>query len=147
MPAASIASFDDVLREIAALEQAPPATPRGWSVFKALSHCAQSIECSMHGYPRLKPAILRKTVGKIVARRFLARGRMSHDCTAPLPGAPDIADEGPAADGIARLRAAIDAFRRFDGELQPHLVFDRLDKTDYERIHALHVADHLATFA
>jgi hypothetical protein len=138
-----VQSFDDVLRELDRLEQSLPAPTTGWSLFKTLSHCAQSIEYSVHGYPRLKPAVLRKTVGKLVARRFLAQGRMRHDCAAPIPGAPPLEDQGDTPAAIARLRAAIDTFRRHEGELAPHLVFDRLPRPDYERIHALHIADHL----
>lgn len=136
-------TFDDVLVELETLSACTaPSTLRGWPIPKVLVHCAQSIDASIDGYPKMKPALLRKTIGRLVARRFLAKGSFSHDIESPIPGAPEISEDDLAA-AIAALRASIQRYRDHDGPLAPHFIFDALDKSAYERIHAMHIADHL----
>jgi hypothetical protein len=114
-----------------------------WTLAQAMAHCADSIEASLTGYPRLKPAIVRWTIGPLVKRRFLARGAMRHDRAAPLPGGAAPSD-GPAAAAIDRLRTAIAAFERHGGALAPHPVYGACAKAEYDALHAMHIADHLA---
>ena len=127
-----------------ALERASSPTPRtAWSISKTLLHCAQSIDASIHGYPAMKPALLRKTVGRVVVWRFLRKGQMNHNKEQPVPGAADIPDDDDPGSAMAALRESIDNFLGHDGPLAPHFVFDLLTKDEYERIHAMHLADHL----
>ena len=132
-------SFDEVLRELG-LPQAREAAGEG----SVLAHCAESIECSLAGYPHLKPAWFRATIGRIVKRRFLARRAMRHDTRAGLPGMPPIGDDVAAAAGADRLRRAIRSFRSHQGPLATHPVFGNCSKAEYEQLHAMHVANHLA---
>jgi hypothetical protein len=127
--------FDDVLAAIDG--DLPPSA--AWD----LLHCAQSIEYALSGYPKLKPALIRGTIGKLVKRRFLSRGAMSHDTTAPVAGAPDL-DRSIALDAArTRLRAAIAAFRAHTSDYAPHLVYGRCTRDEYEQLQSMHVADHL----
>ena len=87
---------------------------------------------------------MRGRAGRIALRRFLARGVMSHDRAGPIPGAPPLPGEASPAEGIARLRAAIASFRAHAGVFHPHLAFGALTRDEYERVHAMHVADHLS---
>ena len=136
-------NFDDVLVELDTLSScAEPSPLRGWPIPKVLVHCAQSIDASIDGYPKMKPALLRKTIGRLVARRFLAKGSFSHDIESPIPGGPEISESDLVA-AVATLRTSIQRFRDNQGPLAPHFVFDALDKDAYERIHAMHIADHL----
>lgn len=121
-----------------------PRSNTSWSIYKTLMHCAQSIDASRLGYPKLKPALVRKTIGKLVLRRFFANGAMSHDKQSPVPGADDIAADGALGDALAVLERSIEAFLAHQGPLEPHFVFDVLSKDDYERLHAMHLADHLS---
>ncbi len=116
----------------------------GWSLPRVLLHCKQSIDASIDGYPKLKPAFVRATIGRLVARRFLQKGEMRHDLRSPIPGAPELADEGDADAARALLVASIERFEAHTGELAPHFVFGKLDKAAYERLHAMHIADHLS---
>jgi hypothetical protein len=138
MPRLQLSSFDDVL---AALDgqhlRLPPSAGRG------LAHCAQGIECSLRGYPRKKPAIFRATVGKLAKRVFLRRGWMRHDTAADLPGCEPVGQDVTIDAGLRRLRAAIAAFRTYEGPLEPHFAYGACDRAEYERIHAMHIADHL----
>ena len=40
-------------------------------------HCARSIEYAVQGYPKMKPAFVRATIGKLVLGRFLKSGFMT----------------------------------------------------------------------
>ena len=136
-----LASLRDADALIARLDH--HATPGGpWTLAQTLHHCAESIESSLTGYPRLKPAIVRATIGALVKRRFLGRGAMRHNLAAPLPGGPPPTD-GPPDEAVARLRRAIDAFARHDGPLAPHPVYGACTKAEYDALHAMHIADHL----
>lgn len=137
-----LTSFDEVLAALA--RRAPGDAPGAGA---ALSHCAESIECSLAGYPKLKPAFVRATIGRLVKRRFLAAGAMKHDTRAGLPGLPPISGDVPEPTGVAGLERAIEAFRRHNGPLMPHPVFGACSKAEYERLHAMHVADHLRALA
>ncbi len=130
------ASFADVRAALDRLDLG--ATPAGAA--RALAHCAQSIELSQTGYPRLKPWLFRATVGRLAKRTFLRRGFMAHDTGAAIAGADDVGDV-PVGEAIARLRQAIDRFAG-GGEPQPHLAYGPCTRAEYERLHAMHIANH-----
>ncbi len=133
-------SFDDV---IAAIGGDLPVATSPWTTSQHLVHCAQSIEYTISGYPQMKPAVVRATIGKLVKRRFLARGEMSHDTAAPVAGAPALDATVPVASAKVRLRVAIAAFHAHGGPFAPHLVYGRCSRDEYERLQCMHVADHL----
>jgi hypothetical protein len=143
----AIASLADVRSLLGEWRDAPARAASGaWSPAQVLEHCAQSIDCSLHGFPVLKSAFVRGFVGPLVLRRFLAKGRMTHDHAAQIPGLePPV--ERPWADAVARLLASIAAFEAWTGATAPHVVFGRVEKDRYARYHALHIADHFADFA
>jgi hypothetical protein len=115
-----------------------------WSFYKILLHCAQTIEYSMKGYPELKPKILQLTIGKIAVNKFLKQGFMKHNLTTPVPGSPEISDNGDEKIAIEALISIIDKFIKYDAELYPHLLFGNLSKYKYDNYFAMHIADHLS---
>ena len=129
-------SFDDVLKRLDGLADRPGL---GW----ALAHCAQSLELSVTGFPTQKPAWFQKTIGAFVLGRFIKKGAMSHDTAAPIPGAPDVDRQTTTAAGTQRLKDAIALFRAHPGPLRPHVVYGPVDRARYERVHAMHIANHL----
>lgn len=142
-----LSTLEEALRELDRLAAASTLDSSAvWTWPQTLVHCAQSIEYSLHGFPELKPAVFRGTVGPAAFAVFEWRGRMSHNRTEPIPGAPSLAPEADAAGAAARLRQAIADFRAAPGPLQPHFAYGALDKPDYERAHALHLADHFSAF-
>ena len=142
--------LEDALREVERLQAAAPralepATAWGWP--QTLAHCAQSIEFSVHGFPRPKSALFQNTAGAAAFRVFAWRGRMRHSLTEPIPGAPPLDAPAPdAAAALARLRAAVQVFAAHTGPLQPHFAYGELSKAQYEQAHAMHLADHLSAF-
>ncbi|WP_063934781.1 DUF1569 domain-containing protein [Archangium violaceum] len=137
-------TWEQVRTELDALERSEGASvPGPWTLPQVLVHCAQSIDCSLDGYPRLRPALFRATIGRIAKRKFLSQGFMSHGLDAAIPGAPALEDAG-LAPALARLRQAITRFETADASaLKPHLAYGPCDKREYEALHAMHLADHL----
>ena len=137
----SFAAMDEALKE---LERSPSARlGGGWTVPQMLAHCAQSIDYSVKGYPVARSALFRKTIGPLALRRFLSKGEMSHDLEGAIPGAPPLQD-GTLQEGVARLRAAIAGFQAHRGELAPHFAYGPVTREQYEKVHAMHLANHLS---
>jgi hypothetical protein len=144
--APSTTTLAEALARIEAVAEHGIEASEGWPLPRVIEHCAQSIEFSMDGFPALKPRLLRATIGRLVARRFIARGALRHDLGAPIPSAPPL-EETRVEAALARLREAIDRFERRPEPLSPHFIFGELSKSQYEQLHALHIVDHLRAFA
>ncbi|MBP6900654.1 MAG: DUF1569 domain-containing protein [Burkholderiaceae bacterium] len=150
-PALLLGSLDQAEAALARLgtlaaEAAPPGAD--WSHHRGatLAHLAQSIEYSMQGFPQPKPLLFQRTLGAAAFAVFSARGHMSHDLSAPIPGATALDAALPLDAGLQRLRQAIGAFRGWTGPLQPHFAYGTLDRAAYERAHAMHIAEHLGAW-
>ncbi|HND13265.1 MAG TPA: DUF1569 domain-containing protein [Pseudomonadota bacterium] len=132
-------SFSEVLVQ---LDRIAPATGLG----AALAHCAQSIEYSLTGFPTQRGLLVRTLIGPLLLRKYLRQGFLSHDVKAPIPGAPPLSPDLAFTDGAERLRRAISEFRSHRGILAPHFAFGKVSREDYEKLHAMHLADHLRSF-
>ncbi len=132
-------SFEEALAQ---LERIQPVPKLG----AALAHCAQSIEYSLTGFPTQRGLVVRKLIGPLLLRKYLQKGFLTHDTEAPIPGAPEVSADLSFSDGIERLRAAIAQFRSHSGILAPHFAFGKVSREDYEKLHAMHLADHLRLF-
>ena len=141
---ATVQTFADWPVALRALDRLGPDWHNGsdWDLARVLHHLAQSIEFSLRGFPELRSAAFRATVGPAAFAWFDLRGRMQHGLTEPIPGAPALANGQPLVPAIQRLRAAVQAFEAHDGALQPHFAYGALDKAAYRRAHLMHLADH-----
>lgn len=117
-----------------------------WNLSQVLQHLAQSIEFSMQGFPALKGAWFRSTLGSAAFAVFNARGAMSHDLSEPIPGAPALDGSQVLKLSVQRLLDAMEAFAAFQGELRPHFAYGSLSKAQYERAHLMHLANHWTQF-
>lgn len=145
--ALSFTRLGDAMAEVERLAAAATRTSAtGWNWASTLVHCAQSIEYSMSGYPLSRSRVFQATAGSAAFLVFEARGRMHHDLTEPIPGAPAIDAATPETEALERLRRAAAAFTAWSGALQPHFAYGALDKARYEAAHAMHVANHLSFF-
>jgi hypothetical protein len=113
-----------------------------WNLPQVVQHLAQSIEFSMQGYPALKGAWFRASVGSAAFAVFNARGAMSHSLDEPIPGAPALDAAQALRVSVQRLLDAMDAFAGFSGTLRPHFAYGELSKPQYERAHLMHLANH-----
>ncbi len=121
-----------------------PKTVQGnaWNLSQVLQHLSQSIEFSMQGFPALKGAWFRSSIGSAAFAVFNARGTMSHDLAEPIPGAPALDASQALRASVNRLLEAMDAFAKFNGTLRPHFAYGELTKPQYERAHLMHLANH-----
>ena len=123
------------------------ATPNNsWSVGKTLLHCAQSIDCSIDGFPEQKGKLFQLTLGTLAFNMFKGKGKMSHSLESGIPGIEDPANSTENWLALDKLIAAIDRFTSHEGELQPHFAYGSLSKEDFNLAHAMHIANHVNNF-
>lgn len=139
-------TLDAARAEVLRLSSQPRHSDTPWTWAQTLTHAAQSIEYSMHGFPLNKPRWFQRTIGRWVFNRFARKGRMSHGLTAAIPGAPALDRATPDAVALQRLLTAIDAFLHWPGTLQPNFAYGPLSHAEFEQAHAMHLADHLSHF-
>ncbi|MDE2049049.1 MAG: DUF1569 domain-containing protein [Betaproteobacteria bacterium] len=141
--APAVQSLDEALRWVGQVEQSAAAHTRaGWPLAAVIEHLAQSIEFSLSGFPQARSALFQHTLGAGAFAVFKWRGRMHHDLTQPIPGAPALTLPGDLARSTQRLRAAITRFDAHSGPLMPHFAYGPLSKGDYAIAHTLHIANH-----
>lgn len=139
MPAPrQLTSFEALLTEV---REVATEAPTGFGA--AMAHCAQSIECSLDGYPKPAAWPVRVVIGPMLLKRFLGQGFMRHDTQAPVPGVPPPSPGLSTQEGVERLAAAIARFQAHTGPLAPHFAYGAVSKATYERVHVMHVANHL----
>ncbi len=139
------ASLEEAQKGIENLEEKDVPKVEGWTPYHTLVHCAQTIAFSMEGYPEMKPAIIRGTIGKLALHVFLKKGAMRHNLTADVPGLAWKEQEGTFQEGKKILGQSISDFLQYKGELKPHLLFGNMSFSEYNRYFAMHLTDHLSS--
>ncbi len=114
-----------------------------WNLSQTIQHCAQTVRYSVSGYPRLKPALFRATVGALAKRVFLLRGATKHPLAAEIDGAPPLASDLPVSVSAAQLTDAVALFTAHTGVHAPHPAYGRCTHAQFDRLHAMHLAEHL----
>ncbi|MBB1441033.1 DUF1569 domain-containing protein [Shewanella sp. SG41-4] len=117
-----------------------------WNSAEVFTHCAQSVEFSMSGFPEHKSALFKQTVGALAFTAFATKGAMSHDLSEPIPAAPELDRSVDVNQALARLIHSLDDFQQYQAELAPHFAYGKLNKADYELAHVLHFYNHQQTF-
>lgn len=117
---------------------------KGWSPAEVFNHCAQSIEYAISGYPQLKPAWFRSSVGPMAFSVFAARGAMRHPLDEAIPGAAALDVPATQAQALERLQRAFADFEAYQGALQPHFAYGSLSHGEYAQAHVLHLYNHLS---
>jgi hypothetical protein len=69
---------------------------------------------------------------------------MSHDRNEPIPDATLIEKEGDLQTAFDRVRKSISDFENYGKAYEPHFMYGKLSKSEYEKAHYLHLADHLS---
>lgn len=135
------------MRELDRLAAAPKlSTTAAWTWSQTLTHCAQSIEYSLTGFPQARSELFQRSAGALAFNVFSWRGRMSHDLAEPIPGAPALDANDTNATAMTRLRKAIANFQACTAPFNPHFAYGGLSKSEYELAHAMHLANHLSGF-
>ncbi|MCA9657577.1 MAG: DUF1569 domain-containing protein [Myxococcales bacterium] len=138
-------NVDEAIARLREIAEAPDIQTTGtWSLHQIMEHCRQSVEYSLDGFPKLRPALLRRTIGGWIGRRFLRRERLGHKTSAAIPGAPEVSRDGDGRRSVSGLIAALERFAAAEpAAVKPHFIFGDLSKDEYERLHVLHVFEHL----
>lgn len=136
-------TIDATLREVERLTALGLVSAGAWTAAQVLTHCAQSVEFSLDGFPVSKSALFKSTVGAAAFAVFARRGQMRHALDEPIPGAPELSSNRTLAAAGQRLRDALLRFDRHDGELAAHFAYGALTKSQYAMAHALHWRNHL----
>lgn len=137
-------SLDGAREVLAGLQGKTLQSLRGWSPSEVFNHCAQSIDYSIDGYPGLKPAWFRHTLGPAAFAVFSSRGAMRHPLDEAIPGAAELTEPASQALALQRLQAAFERFAGHRGALQPHFAYGALDHAEYAQAHVLHLYNHLS---
>ena len=131
--------------ELERIERAKELTLSGeWDLYQNLIHCAQSIEYSLTGYPKNRNPLFQQTLGTLVFNKFNKQGYMAHHLNEPIPKAPAIQPKGQLERAFFRVRKAIDDFQRHQGIYKEHFAYGELSKAEYDKAHAMHLADHFS---
>jgi Protein of unknown function (DUF1569) len=138
-----VQSLDEALRWLDRVDASANARTTGaWPLVAVFEHLAQSIEMSVDGFPEPRSALFQNTAGAAAFAFFSWRGRMSHGLDEPIPGAPALTTQGDWRPAGQRLRTAIARFHAHHGALKPHFAYGALNKADFARAHAFHIANH-----
>lgn len=141
-----IHDMENVLSWIEQLEQYNSIqTNNDWKACQHFTHCGQSILCSISGYPKLNSPILRKTIGKLVFNYFAYRGYVKHDINKTTPGLPAM-KQISTSESLQFFKDAVIRFEDFKGPFYPHHFYGKLSKKEFEKVHAMHFANHLESF-
>lgn len=142
-PAPAALELSAAQRLLQQLGGRPLVSLAGWSPAEVFNHCAQSIEYSLDGYPELKPAWFRHSLGSAAFALFSARGAMRHPLAEAIPGAAPLLAPATQEAALARLQRAFARFAEHRGALQPHFAYGDLSRADYAQAHVMHLYDHL----
>jgi hypothetical protein len=135
--------IDFALSKLNKLMKQNPRTTGDWNLYQVFTHCAQSVEYSMLGYPVHKPDIFKNTVGKTAFSLFSSKRKMIHALDEAIPGAPDFSNEGSIAVAFERFKQSLIDFKEYEGALAPHFAYGALTKQQYEMAHVMHFNNHL----
>ena len=113
-----------------------------WSEAQIFNHLAGAFEYSMTAYPFVAPAVIRKTIGRLMFSSMRKKGIMPSG--RPNPSAPKVREEGDAKAALKRLKGVIKTFEAHSGSTAIHPIFDHLNKEEYAHLHAMHMANHLS---
>jgi Protein of unknown function (DUF1569) len=143
---ASLDDLTDTLRRSVTAHRSESqllAPGSAWNLSQTVQHCAQTIDYSVTGYPRLKPRLYRASVGALAKRVFLRRGAMRHPLSAQIDGAPALDPALPPAEAVGLLAEAVRRFTTHTSAHAPHPVYGLCTHEEFAALHRMHLLEHL----
>jgi hypothetical protein len=138
--ALTFASRDELMPDVERLLQGHTTVGK-WLLGQICGHLAQSLHDTI-GFPVRAPWLVRKTVGPLLLRWVLRRGRFIEGMKAPPQNQP-----APGVDARAAaeaLRAALTRLAAHTGPLVEHPFGGCVTREVWERFHCVHCAHHLS---
>jgi hypothetical protein len=114
-----------------------------WNSYQIFTHCAQSVEYSMSQFPLHRSSFFKSTIGKLAFSIFSSKGKMTHDLSEPIPGAPSLTSSMDVALALNRLQKSLIDFDKYLGPIAPHFAYGQLTKKEFEMAHVMHLYNHL----
>jgi len=112
-----------------------------WTLGQALDHLAISMNLSIDGAKARVPLPVR-LIAPLFKKRILKRSMSAGFKTfRPYDPRPDVAP----AEGVARMKAAIDRLAE-NPHREPHIIFGRMSREEYDQLHLRHAELHLSFF-
>jgi hypothetical protein len=120
-----------------------PIATGEWNLYQIFTHCAQSVEYSMLGYPKHNSDVFKSTAGTAAFSLFNLKRKMTHALDEAIPGSPQFSDEDNIAYAFERFKKSMIDFKNYDGVLAAHFAYGQLSKLEYEAAHVMHFNNHL----
>lgn len=135
-------NFSDIRQELTNLEKGPVVTTGNWSYFQILEHCRKALEGSMKGIHRKMSWWKMNVKGPLFFRKISRDGFLPTGVVSPLkePVERVEGDEKSALEGLCK---ALNEFEKFEGPFSTHPYLGKLNKKQWVRLHAMHLANHL----
>jgi hypothetical protein len=136
----NFARLDEVMADVDRLLEGHETVGK-WSLGQVCHHLAETIRCSVEGFPTHMPWPIRRAIGPWIYRKIDRDGRMPAGIKAPayLQPSPGL----DARDGAESLREAIRLYQA-NGPIAEHPIFGPFTPSQWERIHCIHCAHHLS---
>jgi hypothetical protein len=137
----TFASLEDIPRDVDRL-LAGHATVGNWTLGQICNHLTTALTGSLDGFAGRVPWLVRKTVGPLILRRILRRGRFPRGVRLPKTFEPQ-----PGCDARAEaeaLRAAVKRLAAHAGPVADHPLAEKVSNEVWERFHRIHCAYHLS---
>ncbi|HET6576295.1 MAG TPA: DUF1569 domain-containing protein [Fimbriiglobus sp.] len=141
-------SLDDVVQDAEALLAKGYDKVGNWSLAQCCGHLANWFRYQMDGFPPapllLRPVfwLVRNTIGRSMARKMLAGGKMKDG----MPTIPQsvVQPGGEDTAAVADLRETIRRWQDHPGPLHPSPLFGGTSKDNWLKGHLIHCAHHLS---
>ncbi|QDU61148.1 hypothetical protein Pan216_20020 [Planctomycetes bacterium Pan216] len=136
-------SFGEIVAEIDRLQEHGYQQVGHWNLGQTCQHLRVVFVGSMADVPIKAPWIVRTFIAPFALRKILKSRRMPEGVKLPHSSlAPkDDVDEGKM---VSRFKKSIETFEKFDGALNDHPFFGKLDKEQWSQIHLIHSTHHLS---
>ena len=113
-----------------------------WTLGQICSHLAVVMECAVNGFPKQMPSLLQKLLRLFFLPSNLRHQQLKMRAPAPPFAVPpeSVSDE----QGVARLQAAVEQFRKPDVRYDRHAAFGELTRDEWKHQQLWHCEHHLS---
>jgi predicted small secreted protein len=135
-------NLNDAVKELKVLNKAKDYKIVGkWTYYQILDHCSADIEGSILGYKRKVPWLFRKFFGPSVLKKILKNGFIP--ARQRYPAILKKREKANERSALNRILKAIKNFKKYNGPMFDDPFYGCMNKEQYEKLHAYHLAHHL----
>jgi len=138
-----LVSLDDIVADVESLAHSDVTYLGNWNLGQICAHLAETMNCSIDGFPVLSPWPIRLLLGTFLKKRLLTKG-LPAGFQLPQTAAKQLVkdDSTSTADGLAALKAAVERQKQeTPTALNPG--FGKMTPEDWYQLHLRHAELHL----